>query len=1050
MAMQQTSGPRLETFAATLYQYCPMLELNQDGFIKEVDQPFCDLLGYSAADLAGKSIRQLLDPSGHDVDFEYWWQGIRNGKHVSADCLFYKADGGTQYLHASFLPHYNQEVLERILCIACKVTDNSHKALEDNAKLIAINNTQAVVEFKPDGTVVTANSIFLEKMGYLKTEVIGECQRMFCLPEFASSAAYDEFWQKLKEGKTQSGEFERRTKSGDIIWFNAVFSPVYDQEGTIYKVIKIARDITRDKLKALEEHAMQQALNHSLALIEFDLQGQILSANKRFLEVMSYSHEQLRHKNHRIFVSDDYANSFDYEVFWQKLKAGEEQQGEFHYYDSRGIPVWFQASYTPVLGIDGLPYKIVELAIDITADKLAALDNKARLTAIDRAQGIIEFDTHGVVLAANTNFLKATGYSETEIKGQHHRLFVDKTEAQSQEYKAFWSKLSKGETIQGEFLRLNKSGGPVWLQASYNPVFNLDGQVVKVVKFCTDITAEKLQHLEVQTQLDAVSKSNCLFEFDRLGYIQSANVLFEKALGYSKLDLIGRAENDFLYDDERDIAQHQHLWTLLRDGKSSTTEFRCKGSRGEVWFDAVFSPLMGLDGQLHKVLVLCKDITDLKRERMDNEGKITAIQRSQAVIEFDVHGKVLTANDNFLNLMNYRLEDIRGMHHRIFITQDEAASTEYQTFWDHLARGEYQSGEFKRLTRTGRDVWIQATYNPVFDHMGKVVKVVKFASDVTELKQRNAEFEAKVAAINKGLAVIEFDLDGNVHNANRNFLTAMGYTLREVQGHHHSIFCSAEYTHSEEYRSFWQRLNEGEFITGRFHRVGKYNRDVWIQATYNPIFDLNCKVTKIIKYAYDVTKEVQLEQRIVHQSVQMSDEMDALVQGMQLTDQKINAARQQAEFFLASGQKGKASLEHSLISLREMHKNLKKVQDILEVITDISNQTNLLAFNAAIEAARAGQHGIGFSVVASEVRKLAERSSSATREITLLIDASLQHSETGERDSVEAQQQFDTVASAAMHTNTEFVGIRSLAEQQSVAASKICSIIDHMKAVTGV
>jgi len=1050
MAMQQTSVARLDNFAATLFQYCPMLELNPDGFIKHIDQSFCDLLGYKAADLAGKPIRQLLDPSGHDNDFDYWWQGLRNGKHVSADCLFYKADGGSQYLHASFLPHYEQEHLERILCIACKVTDNSHKALEDNAKLIAINNTQAVIEFKPDGTVVTANSIFLEKMGYLKTEVIGQCQRIFCLPAFANSPAYDEFWQKLKEGKTQSGEFERVTKSGDVVWFNAVFSPVYDQEGNIYKVIKIARDITRDKLKILEEQTIQRALNHSLAIIEFDLQGQVLNANQRFLDVMAYSHEQLRHKNHRIFVAEDYASSFDYEVFWQKLKAGEEQQGEYHQYNSRGQPVWLQASYTPIVGIDGLPYKIIELAIDITAEKTAALDNKARLSAIDRAQGIIEFDTHGIIITANSNFLAATGYTETEIKGQHHRLFVDKTEAQSPEYKSFWARLTKGETIQGEFLRLNKSGGHVWLQASYNPVFNLDGLVVKVVKFCTDITAEKLRSLEIQTQLEAVAKSNCLFELDHLGYIQSVNNLLERALGFSKLDLIGKAESDFIYDDERDSAQHQHDWNLLRDGKSVSAEFRRKGSRGEVWFDAVLSPLLGLDNQLHKVLVLCKDITDLKHERMDNEGKMKAIQRSQAVIEFDIQGKILTANDNFLNLMNYRLEDIRGMHHRMFVSQAEAASSEYQAFWDHLARGEYQSGEFNRLSRTGRDVWIQATYNPVFDHRGKVVKVVKFASDVTEIKQRNAEFEAKVAAINKGLAVIEFDLDGNVQYANRNFLTAMGYTLREVQGHHHSIFCTAEYTHSEEYRSFWQRLNEGEFITGRFHRIGKYNRDVWIQATYNPIFDLNGKVTKIIKYAYDVTKEVLLEQNILQQSMQMSDEMNALVQRLHQVEHKISAARQQTETSLQAGQQGKTSLTHSLVSLRDMHKNLKKVHDILEVITDISNQTNLLAFNAAIEAARAGQHGIGFSVVASEVRKLAERSSAATREITLLIDASLAHSEIGERDSVVAQQQFDTVTSAATKTSAEFSGINSLSEQQSVAASQICRIIDQMKAVTEV
>ena len=250
---------------------------------------------------------------------------------------------------------------------------------------------------------------------------------------------------------------------------------------------------------------------------------------------------------------------------------------------------------------------------------------------------------------------------------------------------------------------------------------------------------------------------------------------------------------------------------------------RRKGvNRNEVWFAATLSPLMGLDGQLSKVVVVSQDVTAQKFQRLEAEGKLGAIDRAQASIEFDMTGKVLTANKNFQKLMGYELDEMVGRHHRMFAESAYAASAEYQAFWERLARGEFESGEYKRIGKDGKEVWIQATYNPILDPRGNPIKVVKFATDVTEAKLHSADFEAKVNAIDKGQAVIEFDLRGNVVAANRNFLASMGYTLREVLGQHHSIFCTVEYQQSEEYRDFWLRLNEGEFITGRFQRLGKY------------------------------------------------------------------------------------------------------------------------------------------------------------------------------------------------------------------------------------
>ncbi|MEM8945002.1 MAG: PAS domain-containing protein [Planctomycetota bacterium] len=233
-----------------------------------------------------------------------------------------------------------------------------------------------------------------------------------------------------------------------------------------------------------------------------------------------------------------------------------------------------------------------------------------------------------------------------------------------------------------------------------------------------------------------------------------------------------------------------------------------------------------------------------------------AINRSQAVIEFTSDGTILTANENFLGAVGYELAEIRGQHHRIFCDADYANSAEYRQFWESLGRGEFHSHEFQRFGKNNKEIWIQATYNPVLDRKGNVTKVVKFATDITEAKLRNADYEGKVNAISRSQAMIEFNLDGTIINANENFLSTVGYTLDEVQGQHHRIFCRPDYAESTEYRKFWQTLGEGEFSAGQFERLKKDGNPVWIEASYNPIMDASGKPYKVVKFATDITEDV--------------------------------------------------------------------------------------------------------------------------------------------------------------------------------------------------
>jgi len=250
--------------------------------------------------------------------------------------------------------------------------------------------------------------------------------------------------------------------------------------------------------------------------------------------------------------------------------------------------------------------------------------------------------------------------------------------------------------------------------------------------------------------------------------------------------------------------------------------------------------------------------TSKKRDQLlnaDYAGQIAAINKAQAVIEFNLDGTVITANDNFLKALGYTLDEIKGKHHSMFVDEAYRQSAEYKEFWTKLNRGEYQAAEYKRIGKGGKEVWIQASYNPIMDLNGKPFKVVKYATDVTAQKLTNADYQGQIAAINKAQATIEFKMDGTVVTANENFLNALGYTLDEIKGKHHSMFVDEAYRQSADYKEFWVKLNRGEYQAAEYKRIGKGGKEVWIQASYNPIMDLNGKPFKVVKYATDVTAQ---------------------------------------------------------------------------------------------------------------------------------------------------------------------------------------------------
>ncbi len=686
----------------------------------------------------------------------------------------------------------------------------------------------------------------------------------------------------------------------------------------------------------------------------------------------------------------------------------------------RSNPSLFGADERGGDGLGDLPQllkKFTQEHEEVESARSTLTDVNAKLDAIDRSQARIEFELDGTIITANENFLATVGYRLEEIQGQHHSMFVDPEDRNSAEYSAFWKALARGEYQAAEYKRFGKGGKEVWIQASYNPILGPDGKPVKVVKFATDITeGQKIRQEAVYKSAAFDGTSVAMMMIDRDFMVTYANGATRKLLSQNAAvfkEFWPSFDPDKIIGSCIDMFHKNpaHQRQLLSD--PARLPYSTDIAIGDFRFALNVSGVFGPKGEYVGNVLEWADVTQSRI----NEGKLRAIDRAQATIEFTLEGKIVEANENFLTVMGYTQDEIKGKHHSIFVDSDYKNSPEYREFWAALGRGEPHTGEFKRRARDGSDVWIQAIYNPILDGNGKPFKVIKFATDITNevVLRHKTEKERKEKADAQALVV-----------------TSLADGLRKLSKG--DLTETIDVTFSEEYEQLRHDFNDAVA-----------NLKGTLSTIIATVGGIRHGSSEISNAADDLSKRTENQAATLEQTAAALDEITSTVkqtaEGATEANSVASDARKEAQ---QSGEIVKETVE----AMGEIEKSSGQISQIIGVIDDIAFQTNLLALNAGVEAARAGDAGRGFAVVAQEVRALAQRSSDAAKEIKGLITASSQHVETGVDRVGRAGKALEEIITRVESVSSLVSDIAASAKEQSTSLSEVNTAVNKMDQVT--
>lgn len=789
-------------------------------------------------------------------------------------------------------------------------------------------------------------------------------------------------------------------------------------------------------------------MNSAIGTILYDSDGNILSMNERAMTAMEDYGDELVGRNHDTIWPKAESKAESYFEFWEKLRQGRTVEGRHKHITAVENEVWLQSVFVPIKGASDHVEQILQCLMDVSDSAFVAEKAVERSAGIEANVPMCEFDKDGHISSINRLMAEALGTHVEDAIGQHDTTYLDKGFARGTLYADTWEKLADGKAQKLRIRHRHTDHSVVWMQATLFPILDTAKQLVKVVKLGEIVTQEYEESINNNALVAASEELIGRVEFDAKGNIIRSNKRFKRLFKIEDEDVeLSITLRDMFAGQMRSDAKYRNFWDKMHEGVSIQMTDEMQTQDGEtVYLRALYYPLFTPNGNFWKMVLFFVDVTKSKLHEIKLEQRMRAIDRTQLMIEYALDGTVLEVNDSYLDAFSLTEQEIKGQKLDTLFAISTKDTEDNRKMWERLRGGDHQSGSFRHRNSHSEDIWLQGAYSPITGPKRNVSSIILFASNVTEQKSSDLENSARLHALNKLQAVAEFDVSGNVLTANETFLKTLGYSLREVVGQHHSMFCSPDYVQTEEYRTLWVDLGKGKSSTGRVRRVGRFDRDVHMFANYYPVRDIDGNVRKVINCAFEISQLVEMEEMVTVCADKISAKVESGSAATGVIRESAKDLSDAAKTSRNSTLQSQGELEHALETFNKVSGEVSDLSEIVEVVSEIAIQTNLLAFNAAIEAARAGEHGIGFSIVADEVRKLAERNGEAARGIGRHIEQATSHIGAGTTSTQSVLKEIGGQADAFEETASALSEIISKSEEQTSDMEAAFSIARELKA----